>query len=534
MDVTLDRPIFSGTIEAIQSKSMAHRYLICAALADKETEIACRCYSDDIRATAECLSAMGADIERDENGFRVKPINRERQGSGVIRGAEDKGKLNEVKSSAMSLDDVVGKDSCDIGGISSSSAVEKVLGDVLGKVPGDATHLSEDSQGEESKELPCGESGSTLRFLLPVVVALGQKAAFLPQGRLPERPLSPLYEELERHGAALAPQGSSPFAVDGKLSGGKYSLAGNISSQFVTGLLFALILCEEDSVLELIEPVESKAYIDMTLDSLKVFGIEIPIVKEEGKDGQPGKWLFMIKGGQKTKSPGKVVVEADWSNAAFWLCAGALCPSAANRSATLEAESQRDPSRSTAVVTDAPAPCSITVEGLNMNSSQGDMAVVEVLHRMGATITKKTDADGLTAITVSGGKESLSGVEIDASGIPDLVPILALTATVAKGKTTVYNAGRLRIKESDRLNSVATVLNGLGADVTETEDGLIINSVELLKGGEADSFGDHRIVMMAAVAASVCEESVTITGAQAVNKSYPDFFEDAEQLNLRS
>jgi 3-phosphoshikimate 1-carboxyvinyltransferase len=317
--------------------------------------------------------------------------------------------------------------------------------------------------------LPCGESGSTFRFLLPVVGALGRKASFILEGRLPERPLSPLYEELVRHGCKLSPQGANPFTIEGQLTPGSYTLDGGVSSQFISGLLFALPLLGGDSTISLTGKAESLPYIEMTLDTLKTFQINI------GYDGK----AFTIPGRQKYISPGTVQVEGDWSNAAFWLCAGAVSGN------------------------------TVTVTGLDPHSKQGDRAVAEILGRFG---------------------KDLHGIEIDAANIPDLVPILSVVAAAAKGPTRIYNAGRLRDKESDRLAAIRDVLGKLGADIRETEDGLVINGGKPLTGGTVSSWGDHRIAMSAAIAAVLCAGPVIIQGAEAADKSYPTFFDERRRL----
>ena len=331
--------------------------------------------------------------------------------------------------------------------------------------------------------LDCGESGSTLRFLLPVVCALGSESEFTAHGRLPRRPLSPLYEELVSHGCTLSAQGSVPFKCSGQLRSGSYTLSAGVSSQYISGLLFALPLLEGDSTLTLTGKAESKPYIDMTLEALGAFGIEIRAT-DSG---------FFIPGRQRCISPGTVTVEGDWSNAAFWLCAGAL-------------------GRNGVIVT-----------GLNTNSSQGDRACLALLEKFGADIVYLS---GGAAVT--GG--SLHGIELDASDTPDLVPIFALVAAGADGKTVIKNAGRLRIKESDRLKAVCDTLGALGVDITETADGLIIEGGSPLHGGVVSSWGDHRIAMTAAIASVLCDGDITITDAQAVNKSYPDFYTHLRHL----
>lgn len=338
---------------------------------------------------------------------------------------------------------------------------------------------------EGEKELHCGESGSTLRFLLPVVAALGGGVDFYPEGRLPERPLSPLYEELLRHGCRLSPQGTIPFSVEGQLQPGTYRIPGNVSSQYISGLLFALPLLEGDSRIVIEGRLESESYVDMTIKTLAAFGIKI----------EPAEEGYAVPGGQKYRSDSAYIVEGDWSNGCFWLGAGALLEDG------------------------------ICVTGLSLDSLQGDKAILNLLKSFGAKV--KISEEG---IIVKGGK--LQGIDIDAAQIPDMVPILAVLACRAEGRTRIYNAGRLRIKESDRLATVSTVLQGLGAEIEEGEDGLVIQGKGRLTGGHAEGFNDHRIVMMASVASLICEEDVILTGSHAVNKSYPDFFQVLEELGL--
>ncbi|MBR5315733.1 MAG: 3-phosphoshikimate 1-carboxyvinyltransferase [Firmicutes bacterium] len=335
------------------------------------------------------------------------------------------------------------------------------------------------------RQMHCGESGSTFRFLLPVMAALGYSCEFLPEGRLPERPLSPLYEEMENHGCKLSPQGTVPFVLEGQLQPGDYHIPGNVSSQYISGLLFALPMLDGDSRILIEGKLESVGYVDMTLKVLADFGIVVRIT-EEG---------YEIPGGQSYEGPPVYQVEGDWSNGCFWLVAGALSEEG------------------------------IKVCGLDLNSLQGDKAIIDLLKQMGADVT--IDQEG---ILIKGGH--LHGIEIDASQIPDMVPILAVAALAAEGTTEIKNAGRLRIKESDRLATVSTVLNGLGGQIKELEEGLIITGGRALSGGEVDSYNDHRIAMMAAIASLLCEDKVVIEGADAVNKSYPDFFQVLEEVGL--
>ena len=335
------------------------------------------------------------------------------------------------------------------------------------------------------QEFLCGESGSTFRFMIPIVAALGIEAHFYPEGRLPKRPLSPLYEELILHGCTLSKQGEVPFIVKGKLTHGEFNIPGNVSSQFISGLLFALPILEGDSKINIIGDLQSEDYIKMTISTLSKFGIVI-------KRLDTG---YFIKGNQKYISPGKYLVEGDWSNAAFPLVAGAFLEDGIN------------------------------VTNLNANSIQGDKRIVDLLKEAGADVKVSKDK-----VTVKPGK--LKGIEVDASMIPDMVPALSIMAVRAKGTTHIYNAGRLRIKESDRLKTVTEVIRTLGGDIEELEDGLIIRGTGCLKGGKVSSFNDHRIAMMTSIASLICEDKVIIDDADAVNKSYPDFYKDLEKLGL--
>jgi 3-phosphoshikimate 1-carboxyvinyltransferase len=340
---------------------------------------------------------------------------------------------------------------------------------------------------EKERSLNCGESGSTLRFLLPICGALGMNVKFNMEGRLPARPLTGLYEEMTSNGCTLSKQGQSPLVLGGKLKSGNYYLPGNISSQFISGLMFALPLLEGYSTISVTGKLESRPYVDMTLDALRLFRIN---VHEEEKP----RLTFCITGNQAYRSPKTVQTEGDWSNAAFWLCAGAIGSDSIGKSG-------------------------IICTGLNKDSRQGDRAIVELLKKFGARIS--VDSDAVTVYP-----NELKGIEIDAENTPDLVPVLAAAASAAQGKTVIRGAGRLRLKESDRLNTIAASLCALGADVKETDDGLVINGKKKLQGGVTQSFGDHRIAMAAAVLSGACANPVTIQNAEAVKKSYPAFFDD--------
>ena len=330
--------------------------------------------------------------------------------------------------------------------------------------------------------LDVGESGSTLRFLLPVLGALGVQAEIRMHGRLPERPLSPLWEVLEAHGMRLQQDGTI-LHTDGQLIAGDYSLPGNVSSQFISGLLFALPLLGGNSTLTVTGALQSARYVSMTEQVLAEAGI---LTKKDGP-------VWQIGGGQRYASPAVQTVEGDWSNAAFFLCMGAL-------SAT-----------------------GVTVTGLNSTSLQADRAVTEILVRFGAELTVSEDA-----VTVRRGV--LHGITLDAGPIPDLVPVVSCLAALCDGETRVENAARLRLKESDRLQTTAALLSALGGSVRELPDGLIISGRGRLSGGTADACGDHRIAMSAAMAACGCEGPVTVSGSECVAKSYPAFWEDFASL----
>ena len=413
MEMRCNPSQLSGRINAISSKSEAHRVLICSALSDKPTKINCNVLSKDIEATINCLKNMGTKITEGNGIITVtpKPFNKE-------------------------------------------------------------------------TTLDCFESGSTLRFLLPLVSALGMDATFNGQGRLPERPISPLKEEIEKKGVVFQTGSKFPLRLTGKLQAGEYEIAGNISSQFITGLLFALPLLDGDSKIKLIPPIESKSYLDITVSVLQKFGIEIE--KSEN--------TYILKGNQKYVSPEEITIEGDWSNSAFFLCAGALSKEG------------------------------ITVSGLDVNSPQGDKKILEVLRRMGAQVTVEGND-----ITVK--KNRLFGTIVDARDVPDLVPIISvLGACCEKGTTHIINGSRLRLKESDRIKSTFNMLDRVGVAVSETDDGLVIWSDNEMVGKVVEGYNDHRIVMSAAILSSECVLPVDITDYNAVEKSYPHFFEDFNRL----
>ena len=307
--------------------------------------------------------------------------------------------------------------------------------------------------------LNCCESGSTLRFMLPVAGALGVDATFLMEGRLPLRPLSPLWEEMERMGCQLTRPTENTIRCQGQLLAGSYFIDGSVSSQFITGLLLALSLMKTESTLTITGHVESRPYIDLTHQVLCLFGID---------PHHPGT--------KKLRSPGYITVEGDWSNGAFFLAADYL---------------NVDPG--------------LEIHGLNETSVQGD--------RASAYWIPKLCREHCT---------------IDASDIPDLVPVLSVTAA-AKHGAVFTNIQRLRIKESDRVATTIAMIQNLGGKAETTDNTLLIYGTGLT-GGTVDAVNDHRIAMSAAIASTVCKKDVVILGAECVKKSYPKFWEEFSRL----
>ena len=390
MDITIHPTTLQGSVTAIASKSQAHRLLICAAFSERETELHCPQTNRDIEATARCLQALGAKIQRTDTGYRVTPIQ---------------------------------------------------------TVPQCAT-------------LHCGESGSTLRFMLPIVGALGVDATFVMEARLPERPLSPLWEEMERMGCCLSRPTANTLRCQGQLHGGEYTVSGNVSSQFITGLLFAAALLQQDCRIHITGRLESKPYVDMTQKALALFGINT--------------CDFHIQGGQRFRSPGYVNVEGDWSNGAFFLAANAL-------GSRLE------------------------VTNLDPDSPQGDRAAQRLVQQL-----------------------QQGHCTIDATDLPDLVPILSVVAGFFHG-AEFTGIRRLRLKETDRVATVCAMMNALGAKTCATEDTLTI-SPATYGSCTIDATNDHRIAMSAGIAATVASGPVTVINADSVTKSYSNFWTEYRRL----
>ncbi len=410
-----------GNINIPPSKSLSHRAIICAALGNGISSIENIIFSEDILATLEGMKTFGMEVIDIET-------NKETSRSNII--------------------------------IKGKGYIEK-LGEII----------------------DCRESGSTLRFLIPCACLLGENITFIGKGKLAERPLTTYYKIFDSQGIKYSNHdGRLPLNIEGILKTGKYELEGNVSSQFITGLMFALPLLNEDSTIEITTELESKGYIDLTLDVLRKFSIDI---KNEDYN------RFYVTGNQRY-TPTDYKVEGDYSQAAFWIVAGALNGD-------------------------------ITLKDLNSKSLQGDKVILNIATKMGANILYEEE-------NIKSATSQTKGTVIDASQCPDLVPILAVLGALSKGNTKIVNAQRVRIKESDRLKAIASELNKIGANIAETPDGLDITGVDALNGGVVDSWNDHRIAMALAVAATRCKEPLTLKNSSAVNKSYPEFWQDFVKL----
>ncbi len=416
-----------GTVQVPSSKSMGHREIICAGLAAGTSIVDNISMSKDIEATMRVLRALGVSVD----------------------------------------------------------AVPSML---AGRTALQITGTGHPVAAADAAD--CGESGSTLRFFVPLGANLGCPLTFSGHGKLVSRPLQAYYDIFDKQPVQYFNAGGNlPLTVSGHLLPGKYELPGNVSSQFVSGLLFALPLLKGESEIIITSPLESASYVDMTLACLAKYGVDV-----ENVDGAHRR--YFVRGNQHYKAQDSRV-EGDWSQAAFWTVGGALGEA-------------------------------VTAAGVDFASLQGDKAVVEIMQRMGACVTK--EADG---VNVRGG--ATQATVIDAADCPDIIPVLTVLAAVSAGTTKVINAGRLRIKECDRLAAITTELNKLGAQITEESEGLtIVGRPQGLAGGaEVDAWNDHRIAMSLAIAAQRCALPIVLTGAGSVSKSYPNFWEDYQSVGGR-
>ena len=437
MDIKIKPSKLSGNVVIPPSKSFAHRALICAALSEGKSIVRNIELSDDIRATLEALEELGATSKIENMSIEIEGIQ------------------------------IMNNDVHDI-----NNNIHNMNNNM---------HI-----------INCNESGSTLRFMIPIAAALGYRCRFEMSGNLGKRPLDVYYDIFDKNGIKYK-RGENYLEIDGNLNAGEYDIPGNISSQFITGMLFALSMLEEDSLLKITDKIESKSYIDITLQCLKDFGIEI-----ENNNYRK----FRIKGNQKYKCRkekqgyNKYTVEGDFSQGAFFLCADAIGND-------------------------------VNIKGLRRDSIQGDKATLEILERMGCERIYNECSDIKMKVN------SLNSTVIDATDCPDIIPVLSVCAAFANGTTEIINAKRLRIKECDRLSAINEELSKLGASIEEKEDSLIIhgNGNKKLKGGcEVWSHKDHRICMMLSIASTICEEDIIIKDAECISKSYPRFFEDFEKI----
>ncbi len=413
----------AGKITIPPSKSFAHRAVICAALAKGESHIRNIAYSQDIKATIECMRKLGAEITESESTLTIK-------------------------------------------GVGYRSVIERTV--------------------MNNTIIDCCESGSTLRFLIPVFALSDKTCRFTGKGRLMQRPQD-VYAEIFASQYKDFIVTNDFIETKESLSGGIFKVRGNVSSQFISGLLFALPLMDDDSIINIIPPFESRSYVDLTLELLAKFGIETMWLNENS---------IMVKGRQTYRAC-DYTVEGDFSQLAFF---GVLA----------------------AINND------LTVKGVHHNSRQGDKAVIDILADFGAEIKIVTSGYAIT-------KKELHAHEIDLQNCPDLGPVLMVLAAASQGTTVIKNAGRLRIKESDRIAAMETELKKAGVDISSTFDTVTINGgVPIRRNLSFESHNDHRIVMALSVLATILDEPSTISQANAINKSYPNFFEDLQKIGIKA
>ncbi|MGL4362700.1 MAG: 3-phosphoshikimate 1-carboxyvinyltransferase [Cellulosilyticaceae bacterium] len=413
--LTIKPHYLKGRVNIPPSKSMAHRSIICAALAKGKSIIRGIDFSDDMLATINAMRAMGAVVEIDGNDLYVDGTN---------------------------------------------------------------------TFSEKNIIIDCNESGSTLRFLVPVSIIKHTQVKFIGKGNLGKRPLSPFYRIMEEQNIKFNYiENELNLTINGGLKSGTFLIEGNISSQFISGLLFALPLLDGDSIIKLTTPLESSGYIFLTMQMIKNFGVEVLF---------DDKQTFKIKGNQKYKCC-EYTVEGDYSQVAFYLVANALGSD-------------------------------VWCYNLDENSQQGDKACITLLENMGAiTLYNKQGAINMDS-------KILKGINIDGSQYPDIIPIMTVALSLSEGESHVVNCKRLRDKECDRLSAITKELNALGANIKEYEDSMVIHGVKTLTGGEVSSHNDHRIAMSMAIAATRCIKPLILKNPECVSKSYPGFFEDYKML----
>lgn len=425
----------SGKVDIPPSKSMSHRAIIAACLAPGKSTVDNIILSNDIIATIDAMEKLGAKIHIYESKSYID-WSQEKNPEILQEDGMNPQKTNhEELSGAVKTLEIHGIQNLDIK--------------------------------DETAVLDCNESGSTLRFLIPVAALFDYKIIFTGKGKLPMRPLDVYYEIFDAQNIDYTNEnGNLPLTVSGKLKSGVFHVKGDISSQFISGLMFALPLLAGESEIIMDSTLESKGYVDMTISVLSNFGIDI--INNDYSS-------FVIPGSQRYK-PRDYTTEGDFSQAAFWIVANGLGSD-------------------------------VQINGLSERSLQQDKKIVEI-----AEIFK-----------------GIGHIEIDAADIPDIIPVICVMASMRNGTTRIYNAARLRIKESDRITAIVTELSKLGADIKEEQDTIIIRGKDHLSSGITESWGDHRIAMSLAIASTVCTGEVIINGYEAVEKSYPDFWKDFEK-----
>lgn len=421
-DIIIRGGSLSGSVRAPPSKSYTHRAIIAASLSSGLSKVYNALICDDTQATIEACQKIGAEVSI--------------SGDGTLR----------------------------------------IIGSPKPKTPDDVIN--------------CRDSGSTIRFMTPIC-ALADGITVLTGGRsLRNRPMGPLLDALSQLGVrcySARGDGRPPIIVfGGGIRGGRAAIRGDVSSQFITGLLFASPMAENDTSIVLSTPLESRPYVDMSLNILKRHGIN---VKEEQES-------FHIPSGQEYK-PHDHYVEGDYSSASFLLAAAAITRSR------------------------------VRVENLLRDSLQGDRFIVKILSDVGAEVKIYNDS-----VEVAGSREPLNPVNVDLRDNPDLAPVCAVLACVAKGTSVISGVRRLRFKESDRIEALREELSKMDADIKVLDDKLVIKGASKLKGAEIDPHGDHRIAMACAVAALVAEGETIIHNAECINKSYPDFIRDMRLLGV--
>lgn len=439
-----------GTLRTPSSKSLSHRALICASLSNGCSYLDNVLFSEDIEATINCLIALGARFEK-------------------------------INNSSVKVSGICNPFKKPVDLVSSTNATQDSYDTILN------SNVNKFTESSNVVELYCNESGSTLRFMIPIASALTEKVRFYGNGKLVSRPLGPYIDILKSQGLKINYNGALPLEIHGHMVAEAFKIPGDVSSQFISGLLLAAPVMNGNLSLTIDQPLESKAYVDLTVEAMEKFGIQIE---------RKGYEFFSIS--EKNHYISRdYTVEGDYSQASFWIVAG-----------TLMADEN-----------------GILLENLNKESLQGDLEVVQLVKRMGGNLV--WEECGLRVY-----RAKTRGIDIDASQCPDIIPVMGVLGAFSEGRTRVYNGKRLRIKESDRILSTITELRKIGVEIEELEDGFIIcsNASEVIQSIEFDGWNDHRIVMAMAIASLKLGCPVEIKGAEAVNKSYPNFFEHYKQI----